>query len=763
VAVGRSLEMDIRNIVNRDIVNLQNCESEPIHIPGSIQPHGILIAFNQVDNTVSFCSANTNQYLSLQPQQVLGKTLAGLFGENEAQKIEHYLAVEQSGNANPHIINFDGVEYNTVVTRSNSTIVLELEPFPDGSLKLPDLYRQTKRFVGFLQTANSLVELSQNIANDIKHITGYDRVMIYRFDKDYNGEVIAESCNDNLEPFLGLNYPHTDIPPQARQLYLSNQMRIIVDVNYKPVPVVTTNTTADNSSLDLSNAVLRSVSPIHIQYLQNMGVGGTLTISLIHDNRLWGLVACHHYSAKNVPYYTRLAALLQGHFLTSQIKVREVADEYALSQIIEERLQNLIKVIGKGANKIVEAEQLEYVKGLTNATGLAIIISGKVYCTGATPNIKEITALADWLNTNQEYGQLATSYLASVYSRGEAIAENAAGVIYHSLGAVEKDCIIWFRQEVEKSINWAGDPAKAVVKDANGLSPRKSFQLWKETVKMHSPDWRKAELNAAASFANALQKQLHVYHLSTQENKYRTLSEKLQVANNELANINWISTHDLKEPLRKISIFASRILRDEGLDENVKDSVGRMQKAALRMQALIEDILSYSRVNDMQNAFEDVDLQKVVADILNEYEEEITERKAVFSISILPVVKGIPFQLQQLFTNVIGNALKFIGPGKVPDIQITCSKIRGSKSGVNELANETEYYKLSVTDNGIGFDAKYSNQIFQVFQRLNNTVEYNGTGIGLAICKKIAENHSGTITAEGEHGKGATFNIYLPV
>lgn len=751
--------MQIKEIVNRDRVNLQNCESEPIHIPGSIQPHGILLAVNPHSFVIDYCSNNVADYLQMQPADILGKPLSEVLGDIEAQQVSTYISANIDATAHPHIITYKGVQYNTVIYRSGDVLIFELEPFPDGSLRLPDLYKQTRRFVNFMQDAGSLVQLSQNVADEIKSITGYDRVMIYRFDKEYNGEVIAEAVNEDLEPFLGLNYPHTDIPAQARQLYLTNLLRIIVDVNYTPVPIVTHRQNAGSADIDLSNSILRSVSPIHVQYLHNMGVGGTLTISLIHDKKLWGLVACHHYSPKNIPYYTRLASLLQGHFLTSQIKVREVAEEFALSQVIDDRLQQLLKLVAKSAIRVAEPEQMDAIMRLTNATGVALTVSGHTYIAGNVPAQANLQKLLQWLHKNADVGHYQTNNLSKDYLEGTAIADVAAGVLFQSLGNIDKDSIVWFRQEVEKSINWAGDPAKAIEKDEKGLSPRKSFALWKETVKLHSIEWRKPELNAAATFAGAMQKQLHVYYLTHQETKYRTLSEKLQLANNELANINWISTHDLKEPLRKIRIFASRILADE-VSDSVRDNITRMQNAAVRMQALIDDILSYSKLSDMSQAFKPVDIGEVLKDVVKEAEDEINERKVQISVGELCTVNGIPFQLHQLFTNLIGNAIKYSKPGITTIIQVSCHEVKGDAHA--DLNPQQEYYKIAVQDNGIGFQPKYNEQIFQVFQKLNSSSQYTGTGIGLAICKKIAENHMGAIEAVGEEGSGALFNVYLP-
>lgn len=326
---SESVLMQIKDIVNRDLVNLKNCENEPIHIPGSIQPHGFLLAVNQQSFAIKFCSQNIADYIEIQPQDLLGKTFTDIFGEADQKKLIRYIA-DGLDSATPFVLDFRNTKYNVSAHFSNELLILEADPFPDGALDLPNLYRQTGRFVAHMEGSKYLNELCDDIAKETRLITGYDRVMIYRFDEDYNGEVIAESKREDLNSFAGQKYPHTDIPAQARLLYIKNQLRMISDVNYEPVPLLTQNdgTNIQNDSLDLSVSILRSVSPIHIEYLKNMGVGATLTISLLLNNKLWGLIACHHYSPKILPHFVRLSALLQGHFLTSQISVREIAEDF---------------------------------------------------------------------------------------------------------------------------------------------------------------------------------------------------------------------------------------------------------------------------------------------------------------------------------------------------------------------------------------------------------------------------------------------------
>ena len=758
--------MKIKNILNRDLVNLTNCESEPIHVPGSIQPHGFLLAINAASFRIDYCSANSEVFIGLSPQLILGKHFSDIFSDGQQQRLEIYIKQDIIDTAQPLVLTFEDIPYNTTVHKAGEVFLLELELFPDGTLDLPNLYNQTRKFVALMEGSHRLVELCQSIAEETRSITGYDRVMIYRFDAQYNGEVIAESKREYLNSLSGQKYPHTDIPPQARELYIRNQIRMIADINYEPVPLFTIEgtETKDNKSLDLSLSILRSVSPIHIEYLKNMGVGATLTISLMRDGKLWGLIACHHYSPKILPHYTRLSALLQGHFLASQITVREVAEEFEIAQKVENALHELLILLQDNEDFIADFFASPLLLNLGNASGVIILYNGKIYKNGVTPEDSDIIRLTDWFSQNHVNNHLHTSNLIDIYPDGENLSKYAAGVTYHSMG--NSDCILWIRSELVQTINWAGNPHKAVQVNETGarLSPRKSFELWMEEVKNKSLDWRKSELNATSGFAFALQRHINLHFVRSQEEQYRILNEELKTANKELANLNWISTHDLKEPLRKIQIFASKILDPANTDLSgaIRDSVGRMRFAAEKMQRLIEDILNYSRAGNLEKVFEETDLDLVLRDVLAEMKEETDEKNATIKFDKLPVLQVIPFQINQLFVNLISNSLNFVRTGVTPQIEIRLTQISGEAvPDLKPEASET-YYKISFSDNGIGFDSEYRQKIFDVFQRLHSSQKYPGTGIGLAICKKIIENHNGRISADSVHGEGAEFTIYLP-
>lgn len=750
--------MNFKDIVNRDIVNLQNCEDEPIHIPGSIQPHGFLISINNHSDIISVCSENVLNYIGLGYEQLLGKSVSEVLDDVMVSEINQFKSkLHQNTEVFKH--NFSGKLFSINIHSSHGQIIIEGEPTDAQYNQSNDLFSSSKQLLSYIEDAFTLKELANSVAIAVKNITNYDRVMVYRFDNEYNGEVIAESKEEYLEPFLGLHYPHTDIPPQARELYIKNQLRIIGDINYEPVPLykVSTDTL---ETLDLSLSVLRSVSPIHVQYLQNMGVGGTLTISLLHKGKLWGLIACHHYSPKYLSQEIRNTAKLHAHFITSQIDVRLLNEEYEIARKVNAAVDTLVaKKLDVDRNSIKDLFDDSAIIDLCNSVGVSAVIDGAIYKFGTTPDDENIKKLGMFISNYRKETNFNTSYLSRITPDLKAVSDIFPGINYYSLGN-DSDCIIWYRTQTIKEINWAGDPAKSIEKDKNGLSPRKSFELFTENIKDSSRPWLKSELAGCFNFYNFFQIHLRTILLNEEKENQRILSEILKETNAELENINWISTHDLQEPLRKIRMMASILVGDDfkKLPEEAQNKILKMQSSAERMQVLISDILKYTRANDQNIVFETVDLNVLFAEIKKELHDALEEKNATIEIFDLPKIKGIPFLLKQLFSNIIYNSLKFTEPSRKPLITV--------KSALEYPKNENSsksgtYQKIEISDNGIGFEDQYNEKIFKIFSKLNGPTDYAGSGIGLALCKKIMSKHGGFITAKGKPDVGATFSMFF--
>ena len=757
--------MNLKNITNNDNITITNCETEPIHIPGSIQPFGYLLALNKTDHTIQYCSENCTTLFSKPLNQILGQPLSDFFKQEDADSFAAY-SVKTEEAEKPFAFIVGNQSYHITAFSTQENMVMEFEPFSPKGLEMPDLFFQTKRFAYSTEIADNLQMLCQDVADETRKITGYDRVMIYRFDKDYNGQVFAESRIDSMEPFLGLYYPETDIPAQARELFLLNRIRMTANVHLSNVPLYALDEKADNKSLDLSLSTLRSSSPLHIQYLINMGVGATFTIALINHGKLWGLIACHHYAPKHIPYHVRLAAHLQGIFLSSQIDVRQVADEFELVKEIEKKLDDLHKIMAGSEQSLAEEQTLIQLKNLLNADAVVIAYKETFYKHGLLPPDEKLNDLMNWLDTSIDNGVFQTSKLADSYPQAAGLGSQVAGVIYLPIGKQTKNGIAWIRQEVEKTVNWGGDPSKAMHRDAENQSliPRKSFALWKEAVKGQSAAWQKPEIKAASVICSYIQHQFHLAEMQAEELRYLNLNERLQKANEELANMNWISTHDLKEPLRKIQVYASIILQKHQTDlpELVIKNILRMQSSAGRMQNLIDSLLSYTKVINEEKQWVDSDLNVILEEIQTDLQESIEEKGGSLRWEKLPVIQGTRFLIKQLLENLINNSLKFTKEGRPPVIIIS-SQLVAEKTMKQTMPDcKHDYCKITVADNGVGFDPTYKKDLFKMFQRFHGQ-QYTGTGIGLSICQKIAEAHGGFIEADGEEDKGAAFHIYLPV
>lgn len=752
--------MKIKDIVNRDIVNLTNCEQEPIHIPGSIQEHGFLLGLKQDTFTIDFCSANTHNYIAFSHNELLGKKFEDIFTIEVRHELEKYINEGSMLSSKLFDITFNSKKFTCTVHKSNDIYVFEAEEVSKDVISASHTYNQTSQFLNYMHETHTFKQLCDLVARGTRQITGYDRVMIYRFDKDYNGEVFAESKREDLEPFLGLHYPHTDIPKQARELYMQNLLRIITNINYSPVPIYTIDDKT-GKNLDLSLSVLRSTSPIHVKYLHNIGVDASLTVSLIHNKKLWGLIACHHYSgSKNLSPEVKLAAKLQGHFITSQIEIRQANEEYDLARKVNIALEKVNKysLVSGSFEELISSPDLLKV---CNAAGVSILFNGKVYTNGLVPGNDAILYLGSWLAAYTNNTSFYTEKLIDVLPEDKMICNNTSGIIYHSLDPENSNCIIWYRPETQTEVNWGGDPNKAIIRDENGLSPRNSFKLWKEVVNCLSKPWLRPERETAEAYANSLQKQISLLIITQEEERYRKLSEMLREANSELENINWISTHDLQEPLRKIQLLSSRILiKEKEMPESVQDSIIRMNNSANRMQTLLIDILKYTKLKNTGETLEKVDLNKLLGEIKTETLETASDQQLEINVHNLPEVNGVAFLLKQLFANIIANSIKYAAADRTPVITITAenSLVEHPQQAFKQL-----YYQINVSDNGIGFEQDYAESVFNIFTRLHSSADYKGSGVGLALCRKIMQNHKGIIAADSQPGKGTTIKLYFPV
>lgn len=739
--------------------NLSTCEDEPIHLLGSIQSFGCLVVLDRDALTLQFCSENVNEVYGASAQTILSETildfLAYFGGQLTIEEIHHVLNREEE--QIKKTISLDESSYTLIVCLMDNHVFIELELMTDERINESDIFQGAFSFIDSVDNYDDFRAYSQAISEKIRGLIGYDRVMIYKFDEDYNGQVFAESVAQGFEPFLGLNYPHTDIPAQARELYKKSPIRILVDVNAAPIHLCTLNENATYSSLNLGNSILRSVSPIHIEYLKNMGVTATLSLSIMIGQRLWGLVACHNYKPKHISPLKRQAAMLQTQFMASHIHHWERSENYGEVQEKEHIYQSIIEQALKSEDIFQSIIKESYFIGLTGSTGGAVLRNGQIFTYGKVPALDQIKEIQHWMKYNFER-VFQSSEFSKYYSRSKEFSDSCSGILYYSLDDESDSAIMWFREQLSEGKKWGGDINEAKDK-AKSLTPRASFKAWEEVVIGKSDPWKAHEIQAGLRLGAYLEREIYIKNITYQKERYEKLNTELQQANEELNQFNWISSHDMKEPLRKIRLFIDQLSTDSAsLNEQQSLYFGRIDAAAKRMQALIDDLLNYAGLSK-ENSFEKQDLNPLIGEVADCYMAD--NPGAQITLGVLGSIPCIDFQIKQLFSNLIGNSIKFKKENENAIIEMLRAELNEEDLERIKPESPQDVIKIHYKDNGIGFSPEYNEQIFQVFQRLHGQDEYSGTGIGLAICKKIVETHKGFIYANGKLGEGAIFSIVL--
>ncbi|NEZ59001.1 ATP-binding protein [Adonisia turfae] len=722
-----------------------------------IQPHGVVLVLDPNDLTVLQASTNTIDEFALDVRDVIGRPLDEILDPFQVDQFKVGLTEEKLDFINPVKIwvRREGDDYqvfDAVFHRSkDGFLVLELEPaLTQENIPFLSFYHLARASINQLESTAELYAFCQVIVREVRKVTGFDRVMLYQFDDDGHGEVVAEEKCEDMEPYLGLHYPESDIPKTARQMFLSNWIRVIPDAAATAVDLYPAKNPVTQQPTDLTHSILRSAYSCHLEYLHNMGVGASLTISLMKDNKLWGLIACHHRTAKYVPYELRKACEFLGRVIFSEIATREEVADHAHRIRIANVQSSLIEAMSQ-ADYFVEGltgDQASLLE-LVGASGTAVYFGNRWTLVGATPSENELNYLTQWLGKQLDDDIFYTDALPLIYSDAQRFKHLASGLL--AIPISKRSYVLWFRPEVIQTVNWGGDPnnAYAVEESEQGLklSPRQSFALWKETVRCKSLHWKPIEIKAALELRKAV-----VNVVLRQAEELALLAQDLERSNAELKKFAYIASHDLQEPLNQVANFVQllEMRYSEELDQDAKEFINYAVGGVHQMQTLIDDVLLYSKVDiqgiDCALTEVDVALEKALKNL----QGRIHETGAVVTYDTMPTLVADGTQLMQLFQNLIGNAIKFRRSEVSPTIHV----------GVDR---EEDSWLFSVRDNGIGIDPEFFERIFVIFQRLHTRDEYPGSGMGLAICKKIADCHRGRIWVDSAVGQGATFYFTLPV
>ena len=710
---------------------LSNCADEPIHVPGSIQPHGALLAFDAALGLVAW-SANAGTMLGCTP--AAGSAYHALGLPAEALELIGQVQADTQAGAAPHAaceIVIGEAEFDCVAHAHGGRLLVEFERRAQRSDAVASFAMKAHAAIDRLKRQQSIDALLNMAVQQVRQLTGFDRVMAYRFRHDDSGDVVAEARADDIEPYLDRRYPATDIPAQARRLYLINTLRIIADVGYQPVALQGRD---GDAALDLSYSVLRSVSPIHVEYLRNMGVQASMSVSIVINGRLWGMLACHHMAPLQVPYSIRMATDVLAQVLASNVQSIEARSQAARIEDAAELGSRILESMSQEDN--VVATLGAYTDSLCQVLGAdALIVSqmGEMVVHGALDHglaaaiVHAISGTGDLLFQYSEVSDWPQPLRARL--------GNWVGMLAMRFDPPSHGMVVAMRLEQREVVRWAGKPDKVIAHGPLGprLTPRGSFDEWRETVRGKAVPWDATALTIAAQLLAKITRSV------------AARNAEIDRARGELMTM---LGHDLRDPLNVINMAGALIERG-----SASQTIGRrIQSSSNRMQRLIGHVLDMSRINGgigLGMVPVPADLGAIVTELVDEM--GAAHPGAVFRLDIAAPVTAVvdADRIAQVLSNLLSNARHH---GEL-----------GQEIGVRLYAAGGEAV-IEVRNSGAPIEEKVADKLFDPFKHtsLNNSRNRNGVGLGLYIARQIVVGHGGTL-AYDYLAPSIIFTVRLPM
>ncbi|GLR18098.1 ATP-binding protein [Portibacter lacus] len=716
--------------------DIKNCDAEPIRSISRIQSYGILLV-TDIEMTKWF-HVSENVYEELKSTS-LTQFLLKFLSPSELQDLT-------SENAwKPKSINLNKKSYLLIKHKDGGLIYLEFEL--EAKPSEHEFNEALQSSILSISNSPDLNIFLDQVLEEVYKITDYEHIMIYEFDQEFNGLVIRERRADHRPSYLGLKFPASDIPEQARALYFEESIRTIADVNAEQLIIRNNNKETPEQGINLSKVHVRGVSPIHLEYLKNIGVTASFSVAIVLENQLWGLIACHHTKANLIDFKKRNSLKFLSNFISSNLKNlnREEIRTKKLTATVnqQEILFNLLD-----SKNLVHSliENKPNLLDIINAKGIYLKSQDTSKGSNHLISQEKLDGLVNWLNEKESFDVLAYNKSITVLPT-EIYDDKMAGILVIQLSENTKDYIIFFREAQELEIKWAGNPNKTKTfdKEKGRLTPRKSFEKWIGKTKNTAVPWSDEDIELA-----------HLIKSEIRELLYRKFTE-LTILNKELDNaykslesFTYTVSHDLKSPLRAIEGFTQILAEDyqDKMDEHGLQLLGMISNGVDRMKQFIEDILSFSKLNNDALFFHEINLKNFIFEIWKDFEIGAPHAQLIIADQ-LPKVYGDSRLMHQIFSNLISNSIKYVSKGESPLIRIDCEK-------------DDNYSTFYYSDNGIGIPVKYREKVFELFRRLVSDNEYEGSGIGLSIVKKAVERHGGEIKITDKNGNGSKFIITLP-
>ncbi|MBK1897626.1 ATP-binding protein [Chryseobacterium paridis] len=712
-------------------MNFVECHEEPIHIPGYIQSFGYLIGIDAESYIITFFSENIRDIFAVEKLEVLFDKKITDFPENFQSIIDSdiYSSLDTFTRRENETyfdkIFIDQKEYHFSVFRNGGHIFLEFEEV----LENPDK-RISNKYDNFY-IIDSAQEIWDHLLSTLSKIVNYDRMMIYKFMADGSGKVIAEKKrNKDIRSYLGLHYPESDIPRQARELYMKKRKRIFSNVYSETVPVLSNK----KEDIDLTFTASRGMSPIHGQYIKNSGSSSSFSISIILDDQLWGLVTCQNSEAKHIDLEDRVQAgiftALASNAYSSFKNKKEL--EYRLD--LNEK-SSFLKTEFLKENSLFDSlvQNRNEIMDLAEADGLVIISDENIVTAGATPSREVIGKIANWAYENTDKSIYINRSFLKHQGEELGLDKDSAGIIIYFIDRTKNEMLIWFRKEFDEHIQWAGNPEKKIEtfvqngEERHQVSPRTSFEIFKENIKGNSKRWSSRNIIGVQAIRDVILETSH-----KQYNTIKQLNDQLKKVNEELDSFSYTISHDLGTPLTVMKLNAQMLLANFDKSEKEKNKLKSIIEEIDNMAEMMHDVLQLSRAKHSEIKLEGLQTMSTIQKISENAIITFDSHKSEIIIKDCPEVLADKTMLHQVFLNVINNAVKYSSHKDQPIIEI-----EGSEDG------ELVFYKIS--DNGIGIPEEEKHKMFKIFNRMDNAKNFKGNGIGLSIVHRIMKRIGGNV------------------
>ena len=725
-----------------------------IHKPSAVQGHGYLLVMERATLSVTQVSANVVD-LGYEINSLLGTSLMDVIGATAFDNIQTTIDIQESKPMSSFPVEFGVGEHRKTLASSfhvrGTSAFLELEPYVPVTSRGVDAGNvQVRCMSQKLLTVESSVEGCQLLTQSVQSTTGFDRVMVYMFHPDQHGEVIAETLrpDSGVESLKGLHFPAHDIPEQARACFVRNIYSHIPHVKHDEIPLVPVDCPHSMERPDMTLVSLRSVAPGCTQYYLNLGIQASLVVSLVVDGQLWGLLICHHMSPKFVPFYERVAAAMVSEVLSLFISVQqrlELARQQESAGRAQRRMVHCLKethdpqaaFVGENGN----------VSDLLKCTGACCVIDGVVHRFGVTPTEEDILELVSFA-LEHSGGVLCSTNLPDVYPNAEKFSEHARGCLLQSASTTTKDLkegslvCIWFRGSITRNVYWAGDPASSFI--PGGMVPRSSFRPFSQTETLSAVPWTRSDEHIVSNFVRDISLQLAEIKCQQAEHRLR----RMQMKDQFIANIS----HEIRTPLYAINGMAEECIEAPHLPSDLQEPVELIHASGTSLLSLLNDIIDVKKLEDgkLQLVPQDVNVVQLARFCLKMFSKQLKAKgllgKLIYTPSLEHTTLSIDkTRLQQLYVNLISNALKFTNTGSIT-VRLTHSQ------SPSELT-------VSVEDTGIGIKDSDLPKLFDKFEQVDTSEKrvFHGAGLGLYIVKQILDLMNGKLGVQSEWQKGCQF------